>query len=175
MRQLALEHGPLLAALFLTVGTIMALTLVDAEAPTVEVPDISFAAGDAGEEADLPAYVAHLSACERGSALPRCPSSLPESATLIGQIEPGFGVDGFLQSGQLDRYNITPTRGQVGAHLDGDMGAVLGVYAAGQPLIDPADGRRDVRGLAVPHGVEVVQVLVVNPTSAPRAYHLELQ
>lgn len=175
MKQLALEHGPLLAALFLTLSTVMAFTLVDTEAPTVRVPDISLAAGEAGEEAGLPAYVAHLSACEQGSALPRCPSTLPEPATLIGQIEPGFGVDGFLQSGALDRYNVIPTGGQVGARLEGDMGAVLGVYAAGQPLIDPADGRRDLQGVAVPDGVEVVQVLVVNPTSAPRAYHLELQ
>lgn len=176
---IALDNRPLVLAVVLTALALAAWTLTDAG---VRSPEFSFGGDDsvAATPADaagsdvVPEYLGYLTACETTSGLPRCPDTLPAPAPLIGLVSPGFAADGRVQPGAVDRYHLQVHDGLVTAALDGDRGAALGVYAAGQALLDPAAGRTAVDGLAVPGGVTTVQLVVVNDTDAPREYRLSV-
>lgn len=173
------DPRPLLLAAIMTALVMLGSVWSGVSAPSLSVPDIGFGNGpDAATSTtpdELPLYAAYLPACDVGSTSPSCPADMPVAAPVIGRISPAFGrADGWLEPGGVDRFQLTELDGTLTAHVEGDLGTHLGVYAAGVALQDPAAGLASVENLALPSGVGVVQLVVVNPTDASREYRLVL-
>lgn len=144
----------------------------------------AFSGGVSGEgagsavEADsaLPSYAAHLPACAVGDARPTCPVvSADGAASFVGRITTQVGIaDGRLAPGAVDRFNLLDPHGVSSISLEGDLGTVLGVYAAGHALLDPLEGRASLSGSLLPADGRLVQIVVVNTTDAARSYRVVL-
>ncbi len=166
------------AVLCLALGMSLWLALDGAVLPSIAVPgrDADASLGAAAVDADaLPAYLADLPACEAGSTRPPCPDALTTAYPVIGRVSPLVGaVDGWLATGAVDRFDLTDVGPTLSLHLEGDLGPVIAIHAAGRTLLSADADRRQVEELRLPEGVGLVQVVVHNPTAASRDYRLVL-